>query len=260
MIGATIRSAVENSIHSYEESRLASLLAEFDRPWAIKFVPSRWAAAYVSPGRLKISETPALTWGTATYVTPISFPLSSALYGRIGLVTPFDATGWRIFDATQAPARAAYVNWVRVQPAFSDLILTVHSTHANHLLRNRFREEFAIDCVLFHPDQEAEIHTDRGNHVWLAVTDWAATRRIDSGMSFRLSQAKFVVLIDEEFALHESNGLPIQQSPRIIERVTETIATRSCMEVTAARADPTLSHSIISHYQSNAYLHVFIEP
>ena len=260
MIGAAIRSAVEDSIRSYEESRLASLLAGFERPWAIKFVQSRWAAAYASPGSLKISETPALTWGTATYVTPICFPLSSALYGRVGLVTPFDATGWRIFDATQASARAAYVNWVRAQPAFSDLVLTVHSTHANHLLRNRFREEFEIDCVLFHPDQEAEIHTDRGNHVWLAVTDWAAARRVDGGMSRRLSQAKFVVLIDEEFLLQESSGLPIQQSPRIIERVTEAIATRSCMEVTAARADPSLPQRIVSHYQANAYLHVFIEP
>jgi hypothetical protein len=260
MVGASIRSAVENAIQTYENSRLAALLAQFDQPWAIKFVQSKWAAAYTSPGRLKISETPALTWGTATYVTPISFPLSSALYGRIGLVTPFDATNWRIFDATQAAARAAYVGWVRAQPAFSDLVLTVHSTHANHLLRNRFREEFDVDCVMFHPDQEAEIHTDRGNHIWLAVTDWAAPKTIDGGMSQRLAQAKFVVLIDEDFLLQETNGLPIQQSPRVIERVTEAIANHSCMDVVAARSDPALPHRIISHYQSHGYLHVFIQP
>lgn len=121
MIGNSIRSAVENAIEPYENSRLARLLAGFDNPWAIKFVQSKWAAAYKSPGKLKISETPALTWGTATYVTPISFPLSSALYGRVGLVTPFNATGWRVFDATQARGRVAYVNWVRASPHFPTL-------------------------------------------------------------------------------------------------------------------------------------------
>jgi hypothetical protein len=260
MIGASIRSAVENVIQPYADSRLAALLADFDRPWAIKFVQSKWAAAYTSPGKLKISETPALTWGTATYVTPISFPLSSALYGRIGLVTPFDAKGWRVFDATQSSGRVAYVNWVRAQPAFSDLLLTVHSTHANHLLRNRFREEFEIDCVLFHPDQEAEIHTDRGNHVWMAVTDWASPGTIDGGMSGRLGQAKFVVLMDEDFLLQEANGLPIGKSPRVIERVTETIVRQSGMKVAAARSDSTLPHNIISHYNDDGYLHVYIEP
>jgi hypothetical protein len=159
MIGAAIKQAVENAIEPYETSRLARLVKEGEGPYVTKFVKSRWAANYLTASQLKISDTPALTWGTATYVTPLVFPLSSALYGRIGLVTDFDPSGWRIFDATVPASRRAYVQWVRVQPCFSDLLLTVHSTQANHLLRNKFRKDFQIDCVLFHPDQEADLHT-----------------------------------------------------------------------------------------------------
>jgi hypothetical protein len=50
---------------------------------------------------------------------------------------------------------------IKFVPAFSDLVLTAHSTPANYLLRNKFRRDFNIDCVLFHQDQEAEVHTDR---------------------------------------------------------------------------------------------------
>lgn len=258
MIGETIRNAVERSIQPSEQSRLLSILASTG-PYAIKFVKSRWASAYFSPDRLKISETPALTWGTATYVTPLAFPLSSALYGRVGLVTDFDPSGWRVFDATDPAARAAYVNWVRVQPAFSDLVLTVHSTYANHLLRNKFREDFRVDCVLFNPDQEAELHTDRRQHVWMAVTDWTPQGTIDSSKSARLGRARFTVLIDEDFVL-EDQGLPIQRAARQIESVTQRITGRSAIGVSQARLDPNLPAYVINHYNSGEYLHVYIEP
>src|SRR5215475_14474280 len=114
MIGASIRRAVENAIRPYNRSRLAALLANTGS-YAIKFVKSQWATNYLAPSTLKISETPALTWGTATYVTPLAFPLSSALYGRIGLVAPFDPRAWRVFDATTPQGRMAYVRWVRAQ-------------------------------------------------------------------------------------------------------------------------------------------------
>ncbi len=258
MTGPSLRSRLESFVVDYSDSQLAALI-EQTGPYAIKFVNTRWAAHYSSPGQLKISETPALTWGTATYVTPIAFPLSSALYGRIGLVTDFDPGGWRVFDATDAAARLAYISWVRAQPIFSDLVLTVHSTYANHLLRNQFREDFSIDCVLFNPDQEAEVHTDRSQHIWMAVTDWTAAHRIDSHLSGRLAHARFTVLLDEEFLL-EANGLPIQRAGRQIESVTERIASTECVEVSSARLDPALPAHIINHYNTGGYLHVFIEP
>jgi hypothetical protein len=258
MIGHGIRAAVEQSITPYEDSRLAKLIDQIG-PYAIKFVKSRWAASYLSPGRLKISQTPALTWGTATYVTPLAFPLSSALYGRIGLVSDFDPFTWRVFDATDPAARMAYVNWVRVQPAFADLVLTVHSTHANHLLRNKFRREFGIDCVLFHPDQEAEIHTDRAQHVWMAVTDCNPDGSIDATMSRRFGRARFTVLIDEEFELEE-NGLPVQRAARQIERITEKILQRESLEISVARTDPNLPRNVVDFYENSGYLHLYIDP
>ncbi len=208
MIGKSIIRSVEAVISSFEESQLARLV-DADGSYAIKFVQSRWAATYEVPGQLKISETPALTWGTATYVTPLAFPLSSALYGRIGLVTDYDASGWRVFDATRPYGRRAYVRWARAQPIYADLLLSVHSTQANHILRNQFREDFEIDCVLFNPDQEAESHTDRVHHVWMAVTDWVADGTIETSMSQRLRNARFTVLLDEDFRLQDQR-LPIQ--------------------------------------------------
>jgi hypothetical protein len=155
-----------------------------------------------------------------------------------------------------------YVSWVRAQPAFSELVLTVHSTYANHYLRNKFRDDFQIDCALFHPDQEAELHTDRGQHVWMAVTDWtkpAIKQGIESGISAIFNQAKFTVLLDEDFIL-ENNGLPITKSPRQIEQVTQLIINQTAMNVGRARIDPTLPAQVISIFKGGGYLHVFIEP
>lgn len=261
MIGANIRNAVESEIRDFQDSQLSGLVSEHG-PYAIKFVASRWATNYESQNKLKISETPALTWGTATYVTPIAFPLSSALYGRIGLVTDFDARQWRVFDATTTAGRRAYVKWARAQPMYADLLLTVHSTQANHSLRNQFREQFRIDCVLFNPDQEAESHTDRIHHIWMAVTDWKTGAVIDHEMSDRLSNARFTVLIDEDFRLQDQ-GLPIQIAERQIERVTQRLQAsnpNSPESVVRARGNPNLPQQIASIYQRGGYLHVFVEP
>ncbi len=264
MIGNSIKNDVEREITTFAASRLPPWVSMPDRDnhFAIKFVGSKWAANYEYPNQLKISATPAQTWGTATYVTPIAFPLSSALYGRIGLVTEFDGTDWRIFDATTPTGRRAYVRWARSQPLYWDLLLTVHSTQANHTLRNQFREDFRIDCVLFHPDQEAESHTDRRNHIWMAVTDWTNSNLIDEDMSMRLSQARFTVLIDEDFQLQDQ-GLPIRVANRQIESVTEVLQAQNPnrpANVNAVRNNTALPNEIVNIYRNGGYLHVFIEP
>jgi hypothetical protein len=264
LIAQSIKSAVEAEIQDFSESKLDEFVGKHG-PYVIKFVQSRWADHYSSFQKLKISETPALTWGTATYVTPLCFPLSSAMYGRIGLVTRFDPKGWKVFDCTRPSARQAYVRWARAQPSYSHLLLTVHSTFANHLMRNQFREFFGIDCVIFHPDQEAESHTDMTQHMWLAVTDWKTIkgkRVIDSSLSKRLSRARFTVLIDEDFRL-EDGGLPIQLAKRQIEAVTEVMHKVNPMNpvaVSQARLDPRLPQTIAQIYNTSGYLHVYIEP
>lgn len=264
LIGQSIIAAVEKEITDYSASRLANLSVDKEN-YVIKFVNSRWAAAYEKSAPLYISTTPALTWGTATYVTPLKFPLSSALYGRIGLVSKYDPSAWRIFDATRPAARAAYVSWIQAQPAFRRLVLTVHSTHANHLLRNRFREKFQIDCVLFRPDQKAELHTDLQRHVWMAVTDWTANpdrakRKITTGESACFSNSRFTVLIDEDFALLEASGLPIQKARRRIEQVTSKIPKAIAVEVGAARSYRLLPTVVKRAYDNDEYLHIYIKP
>jgi len=265
--GDHIIRAVQDEVADYASSRLAMLSAATGN-FVIKFVDSQWATAYKSTSPLHISSSPALTWGNATYVTPLTFPLSSALYGRVGLVAPYDPHGWKIFDATRPSAQAAYLAWVKAQPTQFDLLVTtVHSTFANRCLRNLFREQFQIDCVLFHPDQEADLHTDVGQHVWMAVTEWTAgppggTRIINAGPgpSGRFSQARFSVLIDEDFALADKDGLPVQTSTRRIESVTENIHPQHGMAVPAARTNPNLATAIVSMYQQQGYVHVYIKP
>jgi hypothetical protein len=261
LIPSSIRQGVEQLIHDYPSSRLRQIFDDHRiAPHAIKFVASRWAAAYATRQPLKVSNTPALTWGTGTYVTPLPFPLSSVLYGRVGLVTDFDPGQWRIFDATDPAAQAAYLRWAQAQANFPDLVFTVHSTFANHALRNKFRRDFAIDCVLFPPDQEAEIDTDRNRHVWMLVTDWTPGGEIESGFSHRLADARFTVLIDEEFDLMDSGGLPIQIAARKIEATTLSFPSNQGMSVRQARKSPGLAQDIVGQFTGGGYLHVYIEP
>lgn len=261
IVGAVIKALVNKHITVYNGSRLESLLRTTG-PYAIKFVDSRWAKDYERPEKLFISDSPSQTWGTATYVTPISFPLSSALYGRIGLVTEFDPSGWRIYDATTRRGKSAYIRWAKTQPIYQELLLSVHSIYANQILKNKFREQFNIDCVLFHPDQMADTHTDPVRDIWMAVTDWTSPGVINTEFSNRLSRARFTVLIDEEFKRTES-GLPAHVAPRQIEEVTlryQAANSNTPTNITHARTDPLLPTSIVDIYNGGGYLHIFIEP
>jgi hypothetical protein len=182
------------------------------------------------------------------------------LYGRVGVVSEFDPTGWRVFDATHSGARRAYMRWARAQAIYSDLVLTVHSTYTNHYLRNKFRKDFKIDCVVFHPDQEAELHTDKRGDVWMLVTDWLPSGDIDSSFSTRMLNSRFTVLIDEEFDLEMSAGLPVQISARKIEIATTSFPSQECTPVSLVRHDPGLVQRIADQYTNSGYVHVYVEP
>jgi hypothetical protein len=259
---AEVESEVERHVIQYRKSRLQALIERVDStPLAIKYVPSMRAAQYQTPAPLWISSTPALTWGTATYVAPLAYPLSSALYGRVGLVAPFDPTRWRVFDATSFGARDAYIQWTRTQADYRSLLLTVHSTYANHAMRDRFKRQFGIDCVTFRPDQRAELHTNGRSDVWMAVTDWVRSRgsRIAQGRSQTFCHARVTVLVDEEFGLTD-DGLPVRSSPRMIESVTEQIPWQSGRSVASARTWSGLPNAVADQYHANGYLHLWIAP
>lgn len=240
----------------------------------IKYVDSRWAGRYATPSALKISDSPLQTWGTATYVTPIIYPLSTALYGRIGLVAPFDPSDWTVFDATGPVGRTLYQRWARSQPTFDQLVLTVHSTLANQELRNSFRIEYGIDCVLFPPDQEAHLHTDTTRHTWMAVSDWithpalkeptgeSESRGLDTGFSRRLGHARFTVLVDEDFDL-SADSLPVSIAPRLIEPFTNPFVRAGQARgqgIMSARRSRRLPADIADAYHHGSYVHLYLEP
>ncbi len=115
----------------------------------IKFTAASYGGQYPpsprarTPCALYISPSPGFTWGAAVYVCPLAFPLSSAIYGRCGIVGKL--SGWRyyrIFDAANPRAAALYVAWSQLQPMSTMLALTTHSQLANQTLRNAFRTRF----------------------------------------------------------------------------------------------------------------------
>jgi hypothetical protein len=199
--------AIRAAIQPYPAGQLSALVqdsmdAAGRRPLAIKYVPVRWAKTYAVAGaQLKVSTTPGFTWGTGTYVAPTAFPSSTAIYGRIGVVAEFDPFGWQVLDATTPHVQALYLDWIRFQPLYRALALTMHSSLANRYLRDLFRTMYGIDCVLFRPDQRNLLYTG-ATDVWMNVTDWtgpAHAREIDSTYSRRLANPRLIVLAEEEF-------------------------------------------------------------
>jgi hypothetical protein len=168
-------------------------------PLAIKYVSAKRAAAYHKRGQLlNISISPGFTWGRATYVAPLSFPLSTAIFGRAGVICRFDPSGWRTFDTTVKGNEDLYVRWLQAQVLYRRLLLTAQSAYISQLLRNEFRRKYHIDCVLFRPDQANPRYTSVKNDVWMAVTDW-----IGQDIAMRDSQqfldAQLTVVLEEEF-------------------------------------------------------------
>ncbi|MDA0182905.1 hypothetical protein OJ997_21515 [Solirubrobacter phytolaccae] len=171
-------------------------------PLVVKYVGSRWAGAYRGPnGGLYIGQD-NYTWGRGVYVTGVEEPLSTAIYGRAGVLARFDPAGWRAFDARDPANRELYLRWLRVQPAYRDAVLTVHTNLWLHKLRNLFREQFQIDVVLFTPDEVDALgwYTNRTD-TWLAVSDWTPTGTLALGFSNRFQDARLTLLVEEDFVV-----------------------------------------------------------
>lgn len=200
---AAIRAAIE----IYPAGKLGQLAAQSDPlhsgcPLVLKYIPARYAGGYRSPGgRLRISDTAGFTWGTGTYVVPLANPISSAIFGRVGVVAKFDPAGWRVFDATLERNQDHYLSWAGHQKLARKAALTALSAHYNQQLRDQFRIAFDIDCVLFPPDQTNAAYTDMTD-IWMNVTDWTiknGDKIIATEDSARFTEPKIVVLVDDEF-------------------------------------------------------------
>ncbi|MGO8893796.1 MAG: hypothetical protein ACLP8X_09130 [Streptosporangiaceae bacterium] len=169
----------------------------------IKYIPAKFSTSYHQPGqKLKISETPGFTWGRATYVTPLAFPLSTAIFGRVGVIAGFNPDNWRrTFDATIVANQKLYMSWLQAQPLYRRFVLTAQSAYISQMLRDKFRLRYGIDCVLFRPDQSNPRYTKTVSDVWMAVTDWRQppAHGIATGFSDRFMDARLTVVVEEEF-------------------------------------------------------------
>ncbi|MGW2142508.1 hypothetical protein ACWCW2_42500, partial [Streptomyces sp. NPDC001773] len=110
-------------------------------PLAVKYVPARYAATYQKPNKGLFIGSSNFTWGRGVYVTGVQEPLSTAIYGRVGVVTRFDPSGWKAFDARDHANEQLYLRWLHTQPDYPQAVLTVHSNYWLHQFRNLFREQ-----------------------------------------------------------------------------------------------------------------------
>jgi hypothetical protein len=195
----------------------------------IKYVSPESANTYNQPGqKLFISQTPGFTWGRATYVTPLAFPVSTAIFGRVGVVATFDPhvhpgdREWHTFDTTIVDHERLYLRWLQTRPLYRRFALTAHSGYISQMLRDEFRLNYDIDCVLFRPDQSNPRYTRTRSDVWMAVSDWhdmpGGQKTIATGYSDRLWQARLTVVIEEEFknqmgGIHKAGLLNLTAAP-----------------------------------------------
>lgn len=204
---------IENAIHVSTHSDLGSVIGHSEpaRFWShvIKYTAASYGGKYppgsnavATPG-LFVSSSPGFTWGNGLYVSPIAFPVSTAIYGRCGVVAELpDVKGWRVFNATDPNSQALYIQWVQRQPIYSMLTLTAHANWANHLLRNLFKSRFEIDVVLFAPDEFNSTYTDRTNDIWLSISEWTRPAILAHGVpSTRAISPRLTVVLAEEFEL-----------------------------------------------------------
>lgn len=223
-----VREKIENAIKAsapawkkfVNKNRSPASLDPDRRPLAMKYVQSKWAKDYVRKPNNNgfYIGNKDFTWGKAVYVTGVKQPLSTAPYGRVGLVSYFEPDGpdgpWRVFDARDKANADLYLEWLRLQLVYDDAILTVHTNHWLHGLRNYFREEFSIDVVLCEPDEHDEgWKYTHPKDIWLCVSDFGFGpslppinpklppnhRWLASNYSARFPDVRLTIVPEEEF-------------------------------------------------------------
>lgn len=177
--------------------------AEANRLYVIKYVSPKYLADIQATSSLYASDAPARTWGDAIYVAPISWPLTTMMYGVAGVVGWLDAASMVFYDAINPAGISYYQQWITFFPSlYTQLTTTVHANEANRELRMLFRTRFGIDCVFFRPDEPCAGYSDSETDVWLAVTQWDAGGHIVSGRSQRVRDLRWCAIGTEAFEAH----------------------------------------------------------
>jgi hypothetical protein len=198
---ADIEAAISSSAPAWNTLVNANRASAGAHPLAVKYVPSKYASTYRGTNSGLYIGSSNFTWGRGVYVTGIEEPLSTAIYGRVGVVSWFDPANWRAFDARDPVNIDLYLRWLHFQPDYPDAVLTVHSDHWLHQFRNTFREQFHIDVVMFYPDEKDSQgwYTD-ATHTWLAVSDWDTLGHLSrDDYSVRFKDVQLTIVAEEEF-------------------------------------------------------------
>ena len=214
-----VTQAVENAIQASKPAwdalvKLNRSPPECDpqrRPLAMKYMASAWAKSYRGPNDGLFMGENDYTWGRAVYVTGVRQPLSTAIYGRVGLVSYFEPNPkWKVFDARDKSKAALYLEWLQLQKNYGPAILTVHTNHWLHGMRNAFREEFQIDVVLCNPDErDSRWSYTHISDSWMCVSDWDpkvkgknGKRALARNFSKVFKDVRITVVPEEEFVAH----------------------------------------------------------
>jgi hypothetical protein len=198
---------VERDIRNHLRTSSADFRLRFceqNQVWIIKYIPARFLRNFEKSRSLAISATPGFTWGDGVYVAPLSFPYSTMMYGRAGIMgrLPWDdtRTAW---DAT-AIGVDIYLEWIQYfRGPYRWGATTLHADLANRVLRNAFRRKFGIDIVFFPPDQFNKAYVDLTVDRWFVVSDWSSVGPQAPGQtpksSSMIQDCEWVAIVEEEF-------------------------------------------------------------
>ena len=200
MTYSELEAEVDRHIAQVSDSpELKDLLAN-DPLHVIKYMPTKFLPDTLLRRQLYASERVGFTWGDAIYVAPLAFPLSTMMYGTVGVVGVYRTAGRRFFDASTPRSISLYQEWIRYQSRdYADLTTTIHANSANRELRNAFRTRFQIDCVVFRPDEGCPQYVDVSRDWWIAITHWDASRDAAYGFSSEVTDLKWCAVTPDGF-------------------------------------------------------------
>ena len=148
MLLADLEREIDAWVDSSRGHPLIASVVETGEIQIIKYMPARHLNAVLVSQQLYASERAGFTWGDAVYVTAVRYPLSTMMYGQVGVVGEFSASTARFYNAVDAMGVSLYQQWIVHQTGpYLELTTTVHAQLANRTLRNAFRTRFQIDCV-----------------------------------------------------------------------------------------------------------------
>lgn len=192
---------LEREIEDYAATggRRIEELTEDGRICVLKHLRAPYLERTLTAGRLFASGQEGFTWGDAVYVCPMARPLSTMMYGDVGVGGIAEMGRMRIYDAVDAVGVRYYQWWIAYQTAaYRYLTTTVHADWANRELRNMFRTRFQIDCVCFPPDEACPGYTG-SDDIWLAFTHWDGCGRVAAGLSDVVTKLKWCVVAADRF-------------------------------------------------------------